>query len=263
VHNALKTYAQVVNDTTVREATDILYASWNGEYTLHNDQNAKPMFVTSQKRYAFISNQSKKLILDLSFPPINLDDNTIGSVTITIDYDDDGNQDWSGSLMDDSTLNGQRHDELDISSGEFASRRGSLWAFSIYGYAFRFPIPPGTPSPGGFRAPTLEYSIAVQQVLEFTDSDNIFIDFSDFRSSVSPLLFGSPSLEYVSGTIELNSYEYNLTRAVYITDPVIPPEEEDGWLLLLVMDIILAIIVIAALVNRFYKRGRERVTWGK
>ena len=253
VHHALKSYLQVINDTTAIKKTDVLVSSWKGEYSLHNEQNLKPIFTTSQVHYVHISNESKKLVLDLSFPPINLDDNTLGSITLTIDYNDDGDADWSGSLLDQSALNGQRHDEIDISSGEFSSQRGKLWAFSIYGYAFSSIINRNRPVPGGFRAPTIEYTTSVQQVIDFSVSEKIFVDFKDFRSKVSPLDFGEPTIEYESGMIELNFFEYNLSRAQYIEEePPVEPREE-GWLLLIIMDIILGFIVGVALIRRLLK----------
>lgn len=253
VPDALRTYLQVINDTTAMKKTDVLVASWNGEYTLHNEQNFKPIFTTSQVHYVYISNESKRLLLDLSFPPINLDDNTVGSITITIDYNDDGESDWSGSLLDQSALNGQRHDEIDISSGEFASQRGKLWVFSIYGYAFSSILNRNRPVPGGFRAPTIEYSTSVQQVLDFSASEKIVVDYRDLRSSVAQLRFGERTIDYEEGLIELNIYEYNLSRAIFIEEepPVI--EREEGWFLLIIMDILLGLIVAVALIRKLLK----------
>jgi serine protease AprX len=254
VCDAFKVYNNIINDTSKVEDTDVLVASWNGEYSLHNDQNAKPEFVTSQVHYVHIANESLKLILDLSFPPINLDDNTIGSITITVDYDDDGNDDWSASLFDESALNGQRHDEIDISSGEYASQKGKLWAFSIYGYAVKKPLQIGQrPSPGGFIAPTIEYVTTVQQVLDVAEDEVIFVDYKDFRPSVEPLEFGEPTMEYNEGQIMLNTYEYNLSRAYFVVD--IPPVDiqQDSTLIAIIMNIVMAILVAAALVRRYIK----------
>lgn len=256
VQDALRAYMGVINDTTASSKTDILVASWKGEYTLHNEQNFKPLYTTDQAHYIFISNESKKLVLDLSFPPINLDDNTLGSITITVDYNDDGEVDWSGSLLDQSALNGQRHDEIDISSGDYASYRGNFWAFSIYGYAISTPFNPGWPAPGGFKAPTIEYSTSIQQVIDFSSNDEVFVDYMDFRSSIAQLKFGKPSNEYEEGMIKLNIYEYNLSRALYIDyfKPVYP--EQDTWLIAVIMDVILAFIVIAVLIRRLLKEGK-------
>lgn len=255
VHDALRSYLEVINDTTATEETDVLVASWNGEYTLHNDQNIKPMFVTSQTHYVHISNHSQKLVLDLSFPPINLDDNTLGSVTVTIDYNDDGDVDCSGSLLDQSALNGQRHDEIDISQGEFASHRGRLWAFSIYGYAVGSILNHGRPVPGGFRAPTIEYSTSVQQIVDLSTSDKIFVDYKDFRSNVAQLGFGERTSEYSEGMIELNIYDYNLSRAFFIEDKRVVKAEHDTWLIAVIMDVVLGLIVIVALIRRLLKES--------
>lgn len=256
VHDALKTYMHVINDTTTTEETDVLVASWDGEYSLHNDQNDKATFVASQAHFVYISNNSKTLLMDLSFPPIDLDKNTVGSITITLDYNDDGQADWSGSLTDDSTLSGHRHDELDISSGDLASQRGGLWAFSIYGYAFSLPIDIGEPVFGGFRAPTIEYSTSVQQVLDFSDMDEIFVDYRDDRASVAFLGFGEPTDEYVEGTVKLNTYEYNLSRAFFIEEEEYHEIREDSLLLALILNIVMAVIVVVALVRRLLKENR-------
>ncbi len=257
VEDALKSHGYVINDTTASRETDVLVASWMGEYTLQNDQNAKPTFVTNQAHYVYISNESKKLILDLSFPPIELEKNTIGTVTLTIDYNDDGSADWTGSIMGSDTLSGHRHDEIDISSGEFSSHRGSKWAFSIYGYAVKTSIiGQQPPSPGGFRAPTIEYATSVQQVLDFSASQHIFVDFVDLRSSVAQLEFGEPTSEYIEGEIELYSYEFNLSRAFLTEEPPPPVDRKDSYLIALVMDIVLAFIVIIALIRRQLKKTK-------
>ncbi len=62
-------------------------------------------------------------------------------------------------------------------------------------------------------------------------------------------------MEYEHGLIELNTYDYNLTRAVFIEDepPVIVREE--NWLLLVIMDIILGFIVIVALIRKLLKEN--------
>jgi serine protease AprX len=258
VNHALQTYMNVINDTTSSSETDILAASWNGEYTLYNDQNDMVQYVTSQVHYVHIANQSKKLMLDLSFPPVNLDTNTVGTVTLTIDYDDDGNVDWSGSLFDSDVLNGQRHYEIEISQGEFASHLGKMWGFSIYGYAYKTQISIGQqPLPiKTFKAPTIEYQTSVQQQLDFTTSEHIFIDYVDFRSSVAQLRFGDPSMDYTEGRMELHTYEYNLSRAVFIEDDRPRIDREDSWLLAIVMNIVLGIIVIIALIRRLVKERK-------
>jgi serine protease AprX len=257
VRDAYLVFNNIINDTTKIEETDILVGSWAGEYSLHNDQNSKPEFVTSQVHYVYIANESSKLILDLSFPPINLDKNTVGSITITVDYNDDGTSDWEDSLWDDSALNGQRHAEIDISSGEFASNKGSFWAFSIYGYAANIPFQIGRPpSPGGFKAPTIEYTTTVQQVINFEGKEPVFVDYRDFRAAVAQLEFGEPTADYAEGEIKLNAYEYNLSRA-YFTE-IIPPDiiVQDTFLIAIIMNIVLAILVLIALARRLSKERK-------
>jgi serine protease AprX len=259
VHDALKSYLNIINDTTKKEETDVLVASWMGEYSLHNDQNDVPMYTTSQTRYVFISNESEKLIVDLSFPPIDLEDNTVGSVAVTLDYDDDQNVDWSGELFDENTLDGQRHDEIDISGGEFASHKGKLWTFSIYGYAvstLRNPRNPTIPVVRSFRAPTIEYFTSVQQVLDVQGSDNIFVDYRDFRSVVVQLGFGEPTQEYEEGTIKLNTYEYNLSRIVEIEEDKPRIDRDDAWLIALIVGIAVAFVVVGALVRKMLKENK-------
>ncbi len=261
VHHALKTYLEIINDTTDMENTDILATEWNGEYSLHHGQNDITSFNTSLVHYVYITDDSTKLILDLSFTPINLDERTVGTLTMTIDYNDDGEVDWSGELTDPSALEGQRRFEIDISQGEFASQRGELWAFSAYGYAvgtigpFNKIVERTIPIIREFKAPTIEYFNSVQQMLDFSSSDKIFVDHEDFRASVGQLSFGEPTMEYEHGLIELNTYDYNLTRAVFIEDepPVIVREE--NWLLLVIMDIILGFIVIVALIRKLLKEN--------
>ncbi|UCF07433.1 MAG: S8 family serine peptidase, partial [Thermoplasmata archaeon] len=256
VKDALQSYLFVINDTRAAEKTDVLVAQWSGEYSLHNDQGDRPTFEASQAHYVHISNASKTLLLDMSYPPIDLGKNTVGAVTLTVDYDDDGNPDWSGSLTGDGMLSGQRHHEIDISSGDFASRRGGLWAFSIYGYAVGIPIYPGEPVVGGFRAPTIEYTTSVQQVVDFSENDVISVDFADFRASVAQLTFGEPTPEYSEGTVSLRGYEYNLSRAHFIAEEKPDKAKEDSIWLAVIMDLVLAAIVAVALIRRLWKEGR-------
>jgi serine protease AprX len=257
VRDALRTYKAVINDTTDSDKTDVLVASWNGEYSLHNEQNDKPEFTTSQVHYVHVANESKKLILDLSFPPINLDKNTIGSITITVDANDDGTTDWSASLFDSSALNGQRHDEIDISSGDLSSQRGTMWAFSIYGYAVNIPFQVGRPpSPGGFKAPTIEYTTTVQQVVDFGGEPEIYVDFQDFRPKVAQLEFGDPTMEYEKGLITINTYEYNLSRAYLEEETPFSVTPKDSFLIAIILNVIMAFLVIFALLWRFSKENK-------
>ncbi|UCG69599.1 MAG: S8 family serine peptidase [Thermoplasmata archaeon] len=261
VHDALRSYLNVLNDTIASEKTDVLAAEWNGEYSLHHGQNEITNFNTSLTRYVFVATESNKLILDLSFTPINLDEFTVGTLTMTMDSNDDGATDWSGSLTDSSALNGQRHFEIDISQGEFASMRGNFWAFSIYGYAVGTVGPLNNiverpiPFIREFKAPTIEYSNSVQQVLDLSSSNTIFVDYQDFRPIVAQLYYGKPTAEYEEGIIEMNTYEYNLSRAFFIEEIIPVDVDNDVWLLAVIMDIVLAFIIIGALIRRFRKES--------
>jgi serine protease AprX len=261
VHDALRSYLNVINDTTDSEKTDVLAAQWDGEYSLHHGQNDITNFNTSLTRYVYIAGEANKLILDLSFTPINLDDFTVGTLTMTMDYNDDDNTDWSGSLTDSSALNGQRHFEIDISQGEYASLRGNLWAFSIYGYAVGTVGPINKiverpiPAIREFKAPTMEYSNSVQQVLDLSSEDEIFVDYRDFRSIVAQLEYGEPTAEYEEGVLKMNTYEYNLSRAFFIEEKPPVDIDDDAWILAVILDIVLAFIVIAALIRRLRKES--------
>jgi hypothetical protein len=90
-------------------------------------------------------------------------------------------------------------------------------------------------------------------VLDFSASEKIVVDYRDLRSSVAQLRFGERTIDYEEGLIELNIYEYNLSRAIFIEEepPVI--EREEGWFLLIIMDILLGLIVAVALIRKLLK----------
>jgi serine protease AprX len=261
VHDALATYLDVIDQGKGAENTDVLAASWFGEYSFHSGLDDIGMLNTSLEHYVHISSEVNKLLLDLSYKPIDLDKFTVGALTMTLDYNKDGNVDWSGSLTDEGALTGQRHYEIDISQGEFASQRGNTWAFSIYGYAvatdgpFNNIVQRPVPYFREFKAPTVEYSNGVQQVFDFSNSEVIFVDYNDNRSCVAQLRFGESSSEYMGGVMELTIYEYNLSRVVFIEEETPVKVEKDYFLIALLMDIALAVIVAAALIRRVTKEG--------
>jgi hypothetical protein len=120
----------------------------------------------------------------------------------------------------------------------------------------RNPGIPTNPLVRSFRAPTIEYSTSVQQVLDVQGSDNIFVDYRDFRAIVVQLGFGEPTQEYEEGTIEMNTYEYNLSRIVATEDERPRIDRDDAWLIALIMNIVMAFIIVGAIIRKMLKENK-------
>jgi hypothetical protein len=146
-------------------------------------------------------------------------------------------------------LNGQKHDELDLSGG-MESHRGKVWTFNIIGQIASWPIEdiistnPLLVGEKDFREGLIEYRVSYQAVLEVSDNGTINIPFKDLHARVGQLTFGEPTSEYSSGTISMKRYVYNMTyaRMPEAIQPDSSKADDFPWWILILILLIFVII---------------------
>ncbi len=217
VFDALFSYMDTIREENMTAETNVLTTQWTGEWSYLNDGRESTLF-TQHPKYVYVPNETSRLILDLSFNPVDIPDRQAGTISLTIDWDNDGNIDWQSDLSFTSSLNGQKHDELDLSGG-MESHRGKVWTFNIIGQIASWPIEdiistnPLLVGEKDFREGLIEYRVSYQAVLDVSDNGTINIPFKDLHARIGQLKFGEPTSEYSSGTIQMKSYVYNMTYA--------------------------------------------------
>jgi hypothetical protein len=173
-----------------------------------------------------------RVIIDLAYDPIDASEMSIGDLTYTIDYDNDGNVDTTGGM--EPTLSGNRHEELDV--GE--SDTNALWAFGIVGQGIKLQNPIRENSYVEVR---LEYTMSVQLVLGNLGDEPYYIDFNQDNSMIAPLRFGSPSPGFEGGEVAMTVNYYDLDAVEYKITETKEQKREGGisWVL-----VVLGLVII-------------------
>jgi len=238
--------------SVAEEETNVLKASWTGEWSRLNDKDN--FLVTDHPRQVYIPNATEKLILDVSFSAVDATEKQVGDITITIDTNGDGSDDWTGTRF---SANGQKHDEIDL-RGAFDADKGKLWHFNVDGFVAGAP---GTVIPGGGIGPDplgndfieqmIEYEISVQLVLGVSENESTMVDFYDRHSSIAQLEFGVPTLDYMGGTITILAEYYDLHLMGTGTDETDVGEDTGSSLWPILLIVIILLIVLSYL---FFKK---------
>jgi serine protease AprX len=235
VADALRSYEDMMLEVNLSKPTNILNVQWEGEYSRYNDQFGRALTTVNQTKNVFVPEGVEKVIIDLAYDFVDASELSVGDLSYTIDYDGDGNEDYSGGL--EPVLSGNRHEELDVDS----SSTNSMWAFDIVGQGFKIQNPRNDNSYVELR---IEYSMSVQLVLGDSVEETRYIDFNEDNSMIAPLRFGTPASEYDGDEIAMTVAYYDLEAVEYkeIEKEVVKKEEGAPWFLFILILIILCII---------------------
>jgi hypothetical protein len=244
VADALRSYKDMMVNVNVSEKTNVLNVQWEGEYSKFNDQFGRSVTEVNLTKNVFVPQGVSKVVIDLTYDPIDASEMAAGDLTYTIDYDNDGNVDETGGM--EPVLSGNRHEEIDV--GE--SNTNSLWAFGIIGQAVKSQNPIRENSYVEVR---IEYTMSVQLILEGLGDEPNYIDFGQDNSMIAPLQFGSPAPGFEGGEVSMTLNYYDLDAVEYKEPVVDVPKREEGPPFLL----IIAALAIVGLLIYFFRRKRQ------
>jgi serine protease AprX len=214
VRDALRSYGDMITTEEIGGSTNILSAEWSGEYSRYNDQFGKPMSAVNQTKHVYAPENAQTVIIDMQYNAVSIDKLSFGDITFTIDFDMDGNDDYTGTLA--PTLGAIKHEEFSVQSGT----AGALWSFDIIGEGFKLVQPLRDRNYVELR---IEYDISVQFVLSGGGGDGdgdgnetgIYVPYAQFPAIGAPLLHGTPSTEYTGETVTIPKNYFDLTNVVY------------------------------------------------
>jgi serine protease AprX len=235
VADALRSYEDMMLEVNVSKPTNVLSVGWKGEYSRYNDQFGRSLTTVNQTKNVFIPDGVEKVIIDMAYDFIDASELSVGDLSYTIDYDNDGNEDYSGGL--EPVLSGNRHEELDVDS----SITNSMWSFDIVGQGFKIQSPRDDTSYVELR---IEYSMSVQMVLGDSVEEARYIDFDMDNSMIAPLRFGTPDSGFDGDEIAMTVTYYDLEAVDYKDIVKEERKKEEGfpWFLLILFFLIICII---------------------
>jgi len=239
----------MVNDTTEKPAKG-MYADWQGEWVQFKESGGAGM-TTSQVHAVYIPKDAVGLDLVFQYSPIKSDSGvTLGQLDITLDYNGDGQADWTGTH---DSITGAELYQLDLSSGEMAGAKGNFWFFDVMGNGFKFQRPNiADPSSNQYREAMVDYAVSTQ--LRFAgagSNETVPVPLLNYTARISALDFLEDG-ETPTQPLSMNRYYYDLSN-IYVQETKNAEKEEEVepfpwfWLLL--------IAVIAAIAIAYYQYG--------
>jgi serine protease AprX len=230
VQDALDSHYGVISERSESKKTNTLVTSWGGEWSQYLTPAPSTYFEVNQSRLVRVPENSSTMILDLAYTAFDSVEFSVIDLTFSIDYDRDGNSDYTGSLT--LNPNGQKHEEMDISSGDFASHRGEYWYFTIEGQGIGRPLSYHHKEPEEVRG---EYKYSVQFVFDLSEDQIEYVDPGGIHSGIGKLEFGEP-LGYDGGNININRGTFDLNNIGSFEEPESPIYVQSlGWLVFLVI----------------------------
>ncbi len=244
VEDALRSYGKMMVEVNLSEPTNVLFAQWDGEYSRYLDQFGRSLTTVNQTKNVFVPSGVGRAIIDLSYNPLDASELAAGDLSFTIDYDNDGTEDYTGDMS--PILSGNRHEEVAVES----SNTNMLWAFGIVGQGFKLQNPIRENSYVELR---IEYTISVQLVYAGESEEESFIDFKGENSMIAPLKFGSPVDSYEGEELKMTVDQYDLDKVEYYKIEERNKKEEGGPIWTLFIFALLVVGVIGYIIVK--KRG--------
>jgi hypothetical protein len=244
VEDALRSYEDMMVEVNMSIPTNALAVQWEGEYSRYNDQFGRSLTEVNLTKSVFVPAGTERVIIDLAYDPIDASELTTGDITFTIDYNGDGNVDYTGSISPE--LSGNRHEEMDVDP----SKTDSLWDFGIVGQGFKVQNPIQENSYMELR---IEYSMSVQLVINGYEGDIQYVEFKRDNSMIAPLRFGQPTIEFAGGEVAMEVSMYDLDAVEYKEKEKIEDKREEGFPLHLILLALLGLVIILFIF--FRKRG--------
>jgi len=240
VDDALKLYKEVFGQESFKAKTDTLRTSWRGEWAqLTNGSNplSSTSFATDQSHRVFIPEEAENLEFDLIYNPFDVNHVTGGRIDVTLDWDGDGENDIQPQPFD---IDGKKHYQVDLRSGEPAQYKGRYWVFNIEGEGIK--AAPKNEN-DEFLEALIEYRIEL--TLYLNPSSQITLDTTNYTTDTSPWRFGEPSSSYKGGSVILKKNVFNLSNIEYHEEGRFLNEKEIGIVAFLIFASVLSAVAFA------------------
>ena len=260
VHDAIKQYKSILERKNESAESNKLITQWSGDWTRFTNQTTYPnLFLsTDQSHFVYIPQTADELVLDLHYEPIQTTDEliSVARIRLVIDYDGDGNPDWP-----ESSTYTNKHSELDLGAGGFASNRGKLWNFNIEGIGFSLPgAPTGNLIGESYYEITVEYSVDLKLIFDTPPQEpiNENYSYSTNNPKIGALKFGGPTSSYSGGEMTLYNSYFNLRKVRPVEQPpeIIKEEKaETPWYIWLLLG--LALLIVMILLYRKYQKEKQ------
>lgn len=244
VFDAFRAYNRTIQTGWERAKTDSVRTSWKGEWSWLVGQNGSVLYTKARRGFR-VDGNAEKVVLDLSYAPVRVDDGLIaGSLNLRVDTDGDGAYDSTTSGFSNM---GRKHLELDAGGGE------TLWWADVEGRGFKLSRLEllSDYSKNQFREARFAYSISVE--IRMKGGNTTKINLTDWSPEVGLLETGAAT--NASSEVWLERPYFNLTgvgkeKSVRIV--VVVRQEFPWWLA--------AAVVVAVAVAAYYfsrKRGTD------
>lgn len=260
VDDALRQYENVMTEGIAEERTNTIFTQWQGVWSRFINQTTNKPYYADQTRIVYIPEYANKLILDLEYEPFKTGDEKVaGTLGVTIDYDNDGNPDWEQDLWDYArAITGLKHNEFDLTQGEFASHKGTYWTFNIQGQGVGIDFQlMQIIEDFSVSEIKIDYTTTVQLVLEMNQSH--LVEFDANATNIARFDFGAPVGNYSYGTIKMHRLYYDMNNVV--PSLVKEGKEEHFEIDLNLLLGIIAVAVLLGLIGYGYylrHKGEER-----
>jgi hypothetical protein len=253
VEDALAQYKNIMERYIVEGDTNKLVNNWHGEWTRFTNQSTKLNIVeTDMSHYIYIPLEAEGLIIDLDFKSIRTENAAVGTLSVVIDCDGDGEPDWYQERV---SREGHKHSELDLSQEPFAGARGRLWNFNIEGHGFDIPFI-NLYQHTSYGEARIEFDVCIQVIV----GQPTHIKFEDYRAVVGQLRLAeeAPTEKYAGGQITLMTLCYDLSKVQpLILPPVVRKPAVPRFPWELVITILAILLILATVVTYYYKKLRS------
>jgi hypothetical protein len=257
VQDAMEQYCCVMVKRNVTKETDTLETNWRGEWVKFNNQTTNFVpYYTDESHLVYVPPSAKTLKVSLSFTFIQTEKPQVGTLSLVLDSDGDGNPDWSQPL----TIEENKVSEIDIISAGLEGDTGQVWVFNIRGHGIINPFQSFFKENQYYEA-RIPYTVSAVLTLDQTDAENTTIEFESLYAVYGQWEFSQPSIGYSNGTITMDKYFFDLAN-IHPFEEFVPEEEteeQSNWPWLLLALAIIALGIIYSLLRR-RKKQKEKKT---
>jgi len=246
VVDALKVYQDVLIYTDRTSNTDTLSGGWHGEFSRFNNQLGVYFQEVNQTRRLPVPEGAKSVTISLTYAPLDLDEKVKAGMDFSVDMDGDGNPEYAGNPGLGIGGSGQREMTFDAPAP-------GLWDIGIVGNVRNLPDPATTLMDRNYIEARMEYDMSVVIVMDMTQGDTA-VNLSVPPSIQVALDFGDPSPEYSDGELTINTWAFDLDKALLEEDEESgPPEGGRGAL---IAGVVLLLLLAGVLYIYLRRKGR-------
>jgi len=256
VKDAVWQYQNITTQNNETMNTDSLETQWQGDWVRFNNQTTNFIpYYTDESHFLYIPEEAKTLRLTLAFSAIQTDRPQIGTLSLVIDANKDGNPDWSQPINGDEN----KVSVIDLESSGLSGSRGDVWVFNIQGHGVVFPIINIIKESQYYEA-RIPYTASAVLIMDQTGNSDISMEYSNLLAAYGQWKFAEPSSEYSNGTITMDRYFFDLSKVHDMEKPpkIRPKEEENFWPWIL-LALLLFLILFAYIYNRRKKKHNQEV----